>query len=207
MEVIYGWIRNLTGFFLFMSVLEQVLPGRRYGAYIRLFSGMVLILLVLQPLTGRLELEELLARYYEQFVFQYQAEDLKKELLGTEKQRLLQVIGQYEEAVSENICQMASDIGVSVSFCQVEIGDQEGAQDFGKVKRVRLTVGGEREAASLLVEPVKIAVSQHSGNGEDGSKEKHEKETQETARLRQKLESYYGLEEGYVEIRVLDKAG
>lgn len=206
MKMIYSWIRNLTGFFLFMSVLDQILPGRRYGPYIRLFSGMILILLVLQPLTGRMELEELLAQHYEKFVFQYQTEDLKKELLGTEKQHLLQIIGTYEEAVSENICRMASDMGIPVSSCRVEIENQEGMQNFGQVKRVRLTVGGEREAASCLVEPVEIAVSQPLGSGENGGEE-YRQETQEVVRLRQKLESYYDLEEGYVEIRVLDKTG
>ena len=62
MEELYGWIRNLTGFFLFMSVTENLLPGKAYTKYIRLFSGMVLILLVLRPLAGDLRLDYLCVR-------------------------------------------------------------------------------------------------------------------------------------------------
>ena len=30
---VYEWIRNLTAFFLFLSVLENLLPGDKYGKY------------------------------------------------------------------------------------------------------------------------------------------------------------------------------
>ena len=52
MAAVYEWIRGLTAFFLFLSVMENLLPGKKYGKYIRLFAGMVLILVALQPLRG-----------------------------------------------------------------------------------------------------------------------------------------------------------
>ncbi len=51
MTAVYEWIRNLTAFFLFLSVMENLLPGQKYGKYIRLFAGMVLILLAVEPFT------------------------------------------------------------------------------------------------------------------------------------------------------------
>ena len=38
MTAVYEWIRNLTAFFLFLSVMENLLPGQKYGKYIRLFA-------------------------------------------------------------------------------------------------------------------------------------------------------------------------
>ena len=52
MTAVYEWIRNLTAFFLFLSVMENLLPGQKYGKYIRLFAGMVLILLAVEPFTS-----------------------------------------------------------------------------------------------------------------------------------------------------------
>lgn len=43
MKELYQWIQNLTGFFLFLSVAERLLPGKQYGKYLRLFSGMILV--------------------------------------------------------------------------------------------------------------------------------------------------------------------
>ena len=74
MKELYQWIQNLTGFFLFLSVAERLLPGKQYGKYLRLFSGMVLVFIVLHPFTEGLHLEDTIAGYYESFLFQEQAE-------------------------------------------------------------------------------------------------------------------------------------
>ena len=41
MEILYGWVRNITGYFLFLAVLDNLIPEKKYEKYIRLFAGMV----------------------------------------------------------------------------------------------------------------------------------------------------------------------
>lgn len=145
LEGLYRWIQNLTGYFLFLSALDHLLPEKKYARYIRLFAGMVLILLAMQPLTAGLRLEERIARYYEAFVFRYQTDDLKQEILGVEKQRMEALIGQYERAVEQDVERMAEDAGFAVQACQAEIGRQEDAKDFGTVTGIWITVGAKPE--------------------------------------------------------------
>ena len=217
MDGIYSWIRNLTGFFLFMSVIENLLPNKKYGKYVMLFSGMVLILLVLQPLTGSLRLEDKIAHYYESFVFRYQADDLQNDILGIEKQRLSQMIGQYEHAVEQDVGQMAEDMGFSVRECRVTINGEEGTEQFGVVTAISLKISpgaveeAQEKASITPVEPVRIEPGIETEIGEIG-------ETGETAetgksrgqmdpevgRLRRKIASYYSLEEAYVEIQIME---
>lgn len=234
MDGIYGWIRNLTGFFLFMSVIENLLPNKKYGKYVRLFSGMILILLVLQPLTGSLRLEDKIAHEYESFVFRYQADDLQKEILGIEKQRLSQMIAQYEHAVELDVGQMAEDMGFSVQECSAAIDGKEGTETFGTVTSIKLQVssgGNEGSAKPSAVDREWGAMEekmQESGSGEkaqpveqvepvvigpDRSGEQEEKQAYsksrgqldaETGKLRRKIASYYSLEEAYVEIQIVE---
>ena len=147
MEGLYGWLRNITCYILFMSVIDNLLPGKKYGKYLKLFAGMVLILLVLQPLTGGMRLEDKIAHYYESFVFRYQADDLKKEIMGVEDQRLSQMITQYEEAVAQDVSQMARDDGMSVSGCQVKIEEDSEKETFGTVTKIGLSVTPDGEKA------------------------------------------------------------
>lgn len=145
LEGIYAWTCSIAGYFLFVTVLEQLLPGKKYGKYVRLFSGMVLILLVVQPLTDREAVEAQITRDYETLLFQYEAGDLKEEILGIEHQRLEQIIRQYEEAVEGDIRMMAEDGGVDVRDCQVTICADQEKEAFGTVSSVKLAVyeGGE----------------------------------------------------------------
>ena len=211
MEAVYGWIRNLIVFFLFVTVIEHLLPGDSYRKYVRLFSGMVMILLVLKPLSQKLQIEERIARYYESFVFRYEADELKENILGIEEQRLEQMIAQYEEAVELDVKQMAEDMGFAVRDCRVKIDGEESSEHFGTVTRIYLTVSeesadGEKETATEVVEPVIV------GGGarpeEDTSPAgKFLKSDRETAGLRRRIASYYGLEESYVEIQIIDGKG
>ena len=216
MEELYGWIRNLTGFFLFMSVTENLLHGKAYTKYIRLFSGMVLILLVLRPLAGDLRLEERIARYYESFVFQYETDDLKENLLGIERQRLSQMIAGYEDAVKQDVVQMAQDMGFSAKDCRVVIEQEEGTERFGTVTQIFLSVSdqeeiSDEESQEVLVEPVKpveIGVSDYAMDAEDisGSLPKRVflEPSAQAVKLRRRIASYYNLEEEYVEIQVFE---
>lgn len=219
-EGIYGWLRNITCYMLFMSVLDNLLPGKKYGKYLRLFAGMVLILLVVQPFTGGLRLEDRIAHYYEAFVFRYQAEDLKQELLGVEQQRLEQMIGQYEEAVEQDLSVMAEDAGLKVLVCQATICRETESEAFGTVDGIRLEValaqGTEHTKTATQkdsvepvkqVEPVRIGEAQTQEETPPADRKRQEEERAAVAKLRRKIASYYNLEESYVEIQVVEGAG
>lgn len=238
MKELYQWIQNLTGFFLFLSVAERLLPGKQYGKYLRLFSGMVLVFIVLQPLTEGLHLEDTIAGYYESFLFQEQAEDLKQNMLGMEKQRLSSVIRQYEKAVEEDVIQAAEEMGIQAAQCSVTIEAREDSPEFGTIRSIRLTVkkkdsaeeegeeqkplAGEQEEEKTTeavepvrpVMPVEVKVTGRTEERELEEPQKTEKTEpvlsgkilgemgQKVKQLREKLEAYYHLEEGNVEIQM-----
>lgn len=225
MEGLYGWLRNITCYILFISILDNLLPGKKYGKYLKLFAGMVLILLVVQPFTGSLRLEDRIAHYYESFVFRYQADDLKQEILGMEQQRLDQMIAQYEEAVAQDLILMAEDSGLTAVACRAVIERDQEAERFGMVQSIRMQVrqedaeGGGGDSAEtgaapdVSVAPVEADISIASVEtvtiGEDGVSRERERERQEEERtavrkLRRKIASYYNLEEAYVEIQVVE---
>lgn len=55
LEQIYDWILNLSVYLIVAAAVMHAIPGRDYGKYIRFFSGLILILLLVTPvlnLTG-----------------------------------------------------------------------------------------------------------------------------------------------------------
>ena len=43
------WIQNLAAYFLIAGLATKMLPNSKYEQYVRLFTGFLLILLVIQP--------------------------------------------------------------------------------------------------------------------------------------------------------------
>lgn len=230
LEGIYAWTCSIAGYFLFVTVLEQLLPGKKYSKYVRLFSGMVLILLVVQPFINKEQIEAKIALDYETLLFQYEAGDLKEEILGIEHQRLEQMIRQYEEAVEGDIRLMAEDGGVEVKDCQVTICADQEKENFGTVSMVTLSVytgeekernvdgkendqqetqpeaalaGSEETVARIdSVQPVAVDLSESRG-----AERKKEVNQAPVSGLRKKIADYYNLEEAYVEIQIVEGQG
>lgn len=164
MQAVFEWIRNLTGFFLFMSVMDHLMPEKAYASYIKFFSGMVFILLVLQPITGNQRLEERIAQYYESNLFRYETGELKQNLLGIEEKRRSQIASQYETALGQEIARMAQVDGFEVNSCQVKINQDTDSEQFGEVTGVRV------EVCSVL--PAQSVESSRTGTGQNGSSSK-----------------------------------
>lgn len=210
MEAFYGWIRNIICYLLFVSVIENLLPGKKYHKYLKLFSGMILILLIIQPISNGLRLDDKIARYYESFVFQYESDDLKNELLGIENKRLEQMIVQYEDAVAQDLAQMAREEGVETVSCQVIIQSDQTNENFGQVESIRLLIKNptaqdaeSSDYAVASVEPVVIGPAVMAGASDDNQGQQKQVHS-EVKKLQKKIVSYYDLEEDYVEIQFVE---
>ena len=140
MSGLYSWVGNIVFFLIFITVVVNLLPNKKYEKYLKLFSGMVFILLVLKPLTGGLRIEDKIAYYFESITFQNESEDLKKELTGMEERRMDQMIKQYEEAVATDVEAMASDLEFVPVYTQVTIGRDQESPAFGTVTHIAMTV-------------------------------------------------------------------
>ncbi len=65
MKVVYQWISSILCFLIFITMVIALLPAKKYEKYIRFFTGMMLILLVISPLTKGLRQEDRIAYYFE----------------------------------------------------------------------------------------------------------------------------------------------
>lgn len=50
MDFLYEWTRNLAFYMIIITVILQIIPGDTYKKYVRFFVGLVLILLLTQPI-------------------------------------------------------------------------------------------------------------------------------------------------------------
>ena len=67
MEIIFGYIKNIVYFSIFINLILNVFPDKKYTKYIKVFAGFLLILVVLEPFSKfgkiNLRLENLLKKY------------------------------------------------------------------------------------------------------------------------------------------------
>lgn len=236
MEGFYEWIRGITYYLIFITVAVNLLPDKKYEKYIRFFSGMVLILLVLKPLTGGLRLDDKLAYYFESITFKKEAGELKGRISQMENQRLDAMISQYEEAVETDLKTMAEAEGFWCFQAEASIDREEESASFGHVVKVRLLLSMDGENMSQIqkemlpveqvrqveVQSPKVELSggekdmveelpDEEGTGEEKDTEEARKQKTEgnsrLSGLRRRIAEYYDLEEQDIEIQMENGKG
>lgn len=85
LDMAYEWMKNLSFYLVIMTAVIEVLPGNTYRKYIRFFTGLVMILLVVTPILK-------LTGSYGQFQAKYQR---REQEFQTEIERQKRV---FEEA-------------------------------------------------------------------------------------------------------------
>lgn len=227
MEELFSWIRNITYYLIFITVVGNLLPNKKYEKYIKLFAGMVLILLVLKPITGGLRLDDTLAYYFESISLKKEAGELTGKLSEMEGKRLESMIARYEEAVGTDLKSMAESDGFTCRESRAEINQDQASGTFGHVVRVSLVLSPGKtgdEGTDIAVsgngnlpvkkvqevEEVKIAGSEPEKTDDKGLEDVRKQKLEENSRLsglRRRIAEYYDLEEQDIEIQMEDGKG
>lgn len=141
MEQFYSWIQTIIFYMIFMNFMTNLLPGKAYARYVRLFMGMVLILLVIRPLTGSLRLDEQLARRFEEISFQKEAGELQGQLEEIERQRFETIADEYEKTVSAQAEERLEKSGYGGAQVKVSVDREQGSDSFGMIEEMEVSVG------------------------------------------------------------------
>ena len=80
---IYGWMRGLAFFFIFMTAVLNCLPDQKYRRYVRFFLGMLLLVLMARPLLSLFHLDEILSRSVSRGMLEAGAEEAGWQIRAT----------------------------------------------------------------------------------------------------------------------------
>lgn len=149
MEAVFQWIKNITYYLLFVSLLSYLMPSGKYEQYVKLFFGAVFILLVIRPLTDGLHIDASLVQDYERIRFTQEQKEFQQKLWGMEEERMAQMMKEYEEAVSQDIRAMADEEGFNCISARARIEEREEEESFGQVVEIVMVLGQGEGAAEI----------------------------------------------------------
>ena len=208
MEILYGWVKNIIYFMIFLSVAGSLLADSKYEQYIRFFTGALLILLTVSPLLDAAGLDMRLERLFARFSSEMEAEDLKKEMWAMDGQRRNAVLEQYRAAAEADIESMALEEGLACYGAEVTFRTEE--ENWGEIGGVKLYLSDAKEAAAvdeaIWIEAVRVGdeSAERAGASQtaaaDGAADGGRADAREISSLKGKVALYYGLEESDIEI-------
>ena len=127
------WIKNLAVFYIIASLIMHLIPGKNFQKYIRLFLGIITIIMLMKPIGVLLNLED---DFEKNFSFNYNMqmkESLKNELEMVDEMQKEAVIGDYTLAIKENIRSYVEGIEVTFEDADIYIELNSEKDNFGSI--------------------------------------------------------------------------
>ena len=77
MEWIYEWVKTISFYYIFASIVMHALPDTKYQQYVRFFLGILLIVVMINPLMELFQLTETLDEQYLQEMLELEWEKMQ----------------------------------------------------------------------------------------------------------------------------------
>ena len=78
MEGVFTWVKNIACFTILTTVIIHILPSNKYEKYLKLYLGLLLILLMISPFAKLFHLDKVMEEFF-------QKENLKMEMGDIDK--------------------------------------------------------------------------------------------------------------------------
>ena len=149
MEIIFDWIRSLVFYLILMTMVVNLLPDKKYEKYLRLFVGVIFLMLVFSPFINLSGVEARAAEAFSRLTFQNDARALKREITDADGARMAKLVESYRDAIEVDLRQMAEELGMECLAVAISLDEELEGGTFGRVVSVDMTVSGPEKAAQL----------------------------------------------------------
>lgn len=125
MGILLNYIRNIGYFLILMSLVSNVMPDNSYKKYCRMFCGLILVVLVINPFYEFLNYDGELKDIFVDANYKSQVAELKSQLLIKEEGAVNRFKLEYEKLLANQLQGIAKEEGLFISKVEVELMEEE----------------------------------------------------------------------------------
>ncbi len=126
MEKLFGWIQNTVCFVCLLTVFLQLIPENGFKRYVRFFTGLLLVLVVFQPLAGLLTDQELFDSVFRMEWIKEEKYELESGIRAMEGLRDGAIESAYEAELRRQMGEVALAHGVEAVDIQLKYREEDG---------------------------------------------------------------------------------
>lgn len=136
MGALLDYIKNIGYFLILMSLVSNVMPDNSYKKYCRMFCGLILVVLVINPFYEFLNFEGDIKDIFAMTNYKSQAMELENQIKMSESGTREMAIKEYERLIVNELQGRAIEEGLYIMEAHVELTEGEDIQ----LSRLKLTV-------------------------------------------------------------------
>lgn len=188
-ESLYAWIKNIAFYLIFITAVFQMIPNRQYQKYIKLFTGMLLVMFIMSPVSKWFGTEDVMEQVYLKDSFSMEMKEIKADEEAADRVRSRYLLESYKKQIEEKVKELikAQDL-YPVSVC-VQLSEEE--DTLGEPVSIVIEAAlSEAQAEEIIIEKIEI------------QNKRPEVESVQEVELKNTLEQYYGIDRNNIYITI-----
>lgn len=156
MDGIKEWVIGIVGFILIMSVISHLINGKKFLKYIRLFMGLILVLIVLSPAGKLFSIEDVYNDILSVCTGELELSELKTELDTGLSEYADSVMEAYKDTITETVKGLVSEEGYEVAEIEADINVDEASEEYGVINSLKVYLSERVENGEINIEKIQI---------------------------------------------------
>lgn len=156
-STLYEWVKNIVFYMVLVTAVMNVLPNSSYKKYIKLFTGMIMIILVLTPINKLLGIDSKLDNAFIKNMYSqsFKINDSEiKEVFGSGQLRLIE---EYETEIEKNISDLILEGGFYPVEVEAVINSDESSSEYGTLCSIKAVISRtETDSSNVRVNRIVI---------------------------------------------------
>ncbi|MDD6798025.1 MAG: stage III sporulation protein AF [Clostridia bacterium] len=148
MQSVMAWVRQLVVFYILSNLFVSVLPNAEYKKYAKTFIGILLIMLVINPVISVFGQGRSLDSMLDMEMFNLSGSDTKMWMKLNDSSEYSSIIEPYTDEIKKDIDKKAWEYALYVNDCDIKIDTDKTSEDFGSITSVNVSLSSCRKDSS-----------------------------------------------------------
>ncbi len=155
MEYIYTWVKNIIIFLILVNILSNLVQSANYKKYTKIFTGMVLIIIVIAPISKILNLGNKLDFNFNSELVKLDTRLSDIDFGDIENKKNELILNEYKDEITNQIKDFALKEGLNVKSVDLKINEETSDNNYGKIENINIILTKNLSDSQIKVEKVK----------------------------------------------------
>lgn len=133
MDVIYDGVKTIVVFLILVAIVMNLLGTSSYKKYVSVFTGMLLVSIVITPLMKLFNLTDSMDYHLEKNNFTIEAKDMNEKIFDADEKQKSYITKEYTIKLKEQLEKNLNEKNLTLKKCDFTIDEDMASEKFGKV--------------------------------------------------------------------------
>lgn len=160
MNFLYDTVKTIVFYLILVAIVMNLLGTSSYKKYVAMFTGMLLIYIMLSPLMKLVNLATTMDYRTNENYYKTDVKEFSMDITEGEEEQRKYILEKYKKKITDQISLHVVGKNLSIVQCTIEVQEDQKLSDYGAVTSVYLklaeTSEGQMDRGESLIEKIVI---------------------------------------------------